>query len=409
MRAAALGGFDGAQIFWLDNLIFGANTNRVSPPTLTLSRVIEPAGLAVVASGPGDYPREMIATVDPENPDWEYPGEPRYSWVGYGDTPITYSFTIAAYPDAAHSAFQTHLFLIPRGGYNDPSIDWNSANAVFVQVLNRTNGTAAARFMYKTNQPAGNSMYFNTGATAGVGVGTLASLESPSPLGTWSVTFRNDTNVTLTAPDGVSTNFFFPDAATVQELFGNPLTAYVGCQKQGANNDGQLCVLSRVQIGGITASPAIDERFSGPALNSDPDHPKWRVVAAVPEDVFRSCRSTGSGCNGRFRTRDSRSNPARTSPPVPGPTRGLRIRCAWARFGERSSPRRRSPPPRPASGGWRNQASEVEWRAYRSAAPIAGRSWGFVLACGWRHWAARRSPRPRPPAMPWTADGSRIG
>jgi hypothetical protein len=119
------------------------------------------------------------------------------------------------------------------------------------------------------------------------GSGALASLIcSNGPLGTWSMTFLNDTNVTLVAPDGGHTNFFLPDAATIQTLFANPLTAYFGNQQNGPGNAGQSSTYSRVKITGVTLSPEIDETFPGPVLNPDPGNAKWRVVCDVPSDVF---------------------------------------------------------------------------------------------------------------------------
>ena len=44
------------------------------------------------------------------------------------------------------------------------------------------------------------------------GSGTLASIGTNTALGTWTVTFNNNTNVTMTVPGGASTNFNIPDS-----------------------------------------------------------------------------------------------------------------------------------------------------------------------------------------------------
>ena len=264
----------GVQTYWLDNVIFGANTNVITRPTMALAPVKTPPGLTIVASGGGnDYKRGMIATVDPVF------GTPYYSWVGSGDVPVTYTIVITNYPDTTHNAFQSEIFLVPNGVYNDSSIDYDAASVVFLDIQNHADGMASGTFRYKTNTPYANSMYYGSGA--------LASLIcSNGPLGTWSMTFLNDTNVTLVAPDGGHTNFFLPDAATIQTLFANPLTAYFGNQQNGPGNAGQSSTYSRVKITGVTLSPEIDETFPGPVLNPDPGNAKWRVVCDVPSDVF---------------------------------------------------------------------------------------------------------------------------
>ena len=54
------------------------------------------------------------------------------------------------------------------------------------------------------------------------------STSNYSPLGTWSVTFNNQTNVTLTAPHGQTTNFVFDPASAA--LFADPATVILGAQ-----------------------------------------------------------------------------------------------------------------------------------------------------------------------------------
>lgn len=105
--------------------------------------------------------------------------------------------------------------------------------------------------------------------------GHLATLYSAKMLGTWSVTFLNDTSVTMTAPDGSSTNFTLPSASAA--LFANPLFAYFGNQPNGARKTGQSSTFSRVQITGVP-SP-IDDTFQGPGLNQDPENPVWELAA----------------------------------------------------------------------------------------------------------------------------------
>jgi hypothetical protein len=259
-------GQTGTATFWIDNVRLIAAPEAPAGPT-TLS--IEPAkrGLRAFASAPGaQYQRQNFRTVNST-----------YSWVGAGQ-PVTYSFTIADYPDGNYSGFQTHLFLVPGTGLPNwlTAPDWNEANVIFLQMGNNADGSAYASFRYKTNQPSGNSMYF--------GNGTLATVGSTSPRGTWSLRFNSDTAVSLTSPSGETADFTLP--AESAALFNGPLSVYFGVQPNAIANIGQSATFSRLQISGV--STPIDETFATP-----PDGALWQVVAddvtgvvPVPGDVL---------------------------------------------------------------------------------------------------------------------------
>lgn len=174
---------------------------------------------------------------------------------------MTYSATINNFPDATHSGFQAHMFLVPENslvyGAGDASVDWNAGHVVFLQIANNANGTATGRFMYKINQPGGNAMLWNTDPATGP-VGTLAMISDASAEGTWSVTFKNNTDITLTTPSGTSTNFAMPSAAAA--LFADPIYAYFGIQPNNAGNIGLAASFSRIQITG--APTPLDDNFT---------------------------------------------------------------------------------------------------------------------------------------------------
>ncbi len=257
----------GTMLFWMDNVILHGRAATVPPPTVSIAPVKPPPGLMVVAPGGGNgYRRSMIRTLDPVS------GSPNYSWLGSGSTPVTYSLTIASYP-AGYNSFQSHIFLVPNGG-NDTSVDWNAASVMALDIRDQADGSGAAVLRYKTNHTSANASDYRP-----------ATLVCPSGvLGTWSMTFVNDTNVTVTAPNGASTNFALPEAAAME--FYNPLSVYFGNQQNGAGNAGKAATYSRVKVTGVTQSPEIDETFTGPDLNPDPDNAKWRVVCDVPSCVF---------------------------------------------------------------------------------------------------------------------------
>jgi hypothetical protein len=179
--------------------------------------------------------------------------------------------TIASYPDSSHSTFQSVIFLVP-GTANDSGIDWDAANVAEMVVQNNADGSAIGSFQYKTNQAQGNSMFG--------GAGHLADIRCVTPLGRWSITFLNDTNVTLAGPGGVSTNFSFPDAAALQSLFPNPLSAYFGNQQNGANNAGQASVYSRFEITNTAVMLDISDTFT------NLDTTTWQPLTSAPRDIF---------------------------------------------------------------------------------------------------------------------------
>lgn len=247
-------GMTGTSTLWIDNLTLNANQDVAPPPPPTVAIEKAAPGLRLVASAPGQqYARQNIYTVNNSG----------YSWVGAG-APVSYSLTLANYPGGANAGFQTHLFLVPGTGLPtwENSPDWNEPNVIFLDIGVDGDGAGFASFRYKTNLPNGNSMIYAEG--------TLGTVGSPTPNGTWTVTFHNDTDVTLTAPGGATSSFSLPaDAAT---LFADPLYVYVGCQPNQIANIGQSVTVKQFQISGVP-SP-IDDLFAGP-LNSG----VWQISA----------------------------------------------------------------------------------------------------------------------------------
>jgi len=204
--------------------------------------------LIVAQGGGNEYNRSLL-----EANDLVYGHN--FSWIGAGTTPVTFSMTITNYPDTNHSGFESVIFLVPNGAFGDPAIDYDAASVAQLAIFNNPDGSATGSFQFKTNQPEGNSQFS--------GSGNLATILVPSgPLGTWSITFLNDTNVTLQGPHGVSTNINFPDEATAQ-VFANPLSAYFGNQQGGTTaNIGQGSTYSEFSIAGTPVSTSFDDVFA---------------------------------------------------------------------------------------------------------------------------------------------------
>lgn len=240
-------GQTGVATFWLDNIKLTASNQQIPPPTLSIQKA-QP-GLQLFASqGGSPYQRQNIRTK-----------ANNYTWVG-ASQPVTYSLTIKDYPDTNHTGFQTHLFLVPGEAIPnfESSPDYNEPNLIFLDIQNNASGGAFATLRYKVNQPSGNTMLYNSQPTNGP-VGVLGGVASSQPTGTWSLTFSNDTGVTLTAPNGTNASFQLPSEAAA--LFAGPLYAYFGVQPNSAGNIYQSALLSGVSITGVQTP--ITENFTG--------------------------------------------------------------------------------------------------------------------------------------------------
>jgi hypothetical protein len=255
---------------WIDNIIFtappSAHTNQ---PTMAIAKA-PPPGLTCVCSQPaGTWQRQMIATV-----------QNNYSWntASAVSNTTTYSMTIAAAPGAAYPSFSSQMFLVPElgmpGSPIDDSIDWDSANVVSLTVSVNPDHSATGQFQYKVNN-AGN---WNAALTLGFPC-------AAGPVGTWSLSFNNNTNVTLRAPDNTSTNFTIPASDAV--LFADPLYFYVGTQPNNNANIGQSSTFGRVKISGAAGS--IDDDFVSGGTPGQPyvlNPNTWALNTADAKGVF---------------------------------------------------------------------------------------------------------------------------
>lgn len=196
------GDWVGPTGYVIDNVSF---TPRLftPPPTLTFRRQ-NAKGLKITCSDIDTFQRQSIAAISPEAQAVSFVNNPEI---------VTYSFTIAERSQTGNN-FQVHLMLSPdSGGNNSP--DYSDANIVFLDI--RNNG---ATFRSKTNQANGNTQLYAAGNP---------NLPSTTMIGTWSLAFENNTNITITGPGG-STNFSIaPEKALVYAPLAS-LTASLGCQ-----------------------------------------------------------------------------------------------------------------------------------------------------------------------------------
>jgi hypothetical protein len=274
MQQSRTGGNLTNTTFYIDNVIYGGNQTPPPPPTMSISTNKNTApGLMIVCGGSGGtYTRGLMMAFDVTN------STRNFSWVGSGATPVTYSQTIVSYPGTNYP-IQSAIFLVQNGQFGDPGVDYDAANVAELSMYGNADGTATATFTYKTNQPDGNSQF---------ALNTLATLTAPSPLGKWSLTFLNDTNVTLGwvplgGGAGLSTNANFPDVTAVQTYFANPLSVFMGNQQNADANLGQSSTYSEFKISGVTASPPLDDVWSS---QTTMDTTNWGKVCYAPGDIL---------------------------------------------------------------------------------------------------------------------------
>lgn len=252
--------------YWLDNVKLTAppsvHTNR---PALSITKA-PPAGLSCMASTPGDpWQRQMVRTVNSS-----------YSWntaSAFSDT-TTYAITVAAFPGAAQSGFEAMMYLIPVAGMSnpdDPSVDWDSANVTYFTITANADGTGKGNFRYKVN--SANAEIFQSWTDFNCASG---------PLGTWALTFNNNINVTMTAPDGTSTTLTIPESDAAD--FQGELIAYFGVRPTDATRIGQSATFSRVKITGAAAE--IDDTFVSSGPPYDLDAATWARKASNPQGIF---------------------------------------------------------------------------------------------------------------------------
>jgi hypothetical protein len=178
----------------------------------------------------------------------------------------------------------------------DLNIDWDSANVAAVFVGRNPDGSGTGTFQYKIN----NSSSWTTALA-------VSKRCAAGPLGKWSVSFNNNTNVTFTSPDNTITNFTIP--ASDAALFADPLFVYFGAQPNNNANIGLSATLSQASVTGAAGS--IVDNFA--TLNAS----TWAFNAADPNGVFITAPDAkfwvtwplpDSGFTNLFATEDLRRN-----------------------------------------------------------------------------------------------------
>ena len=260
------GNFTNTLSFNVDNIVlepFPTNAPPVPPPTMGLEKA-GPSGVEIIMDGTGDqWNRNALVTPTGGGP---------YLWTSQGSYPVSYSCTIADFPDiATHPGFEAHMYLVngdTAGTNNDVSgsPDWAVPDLLIFRVENVAAGGVLAQIQWKTNYPTANA------------TNVPVAVNGTTAVGTWTVTFTDSTDGTLAGPGIAATNFSLP-AGAVQSNF-SPSTSFVqfGMFKNDGANDGHNNnahgTYSEVQFTGAQAN-SFDDKFSGATLTNKY---AWRVT-----------------------------------------------------------------------------------------------------------------------------------
>ncbi len=261
-------------VFWLGHLTMHYNPALSNAPPTLMSFQKPVVGLNLtdtqVTGNPND--RYQVETANSTG----------YSFANHPSGTVTYSWNIKSFPTNSPNAYQQHFFIVNgTPGLYDQAADYNLADCIFITVQVDTNGFGYMQFRYKTNNPTSVLMIYNTATnnTYSWPVQPVCSLPTTnSPLGTWSVAFNNQTNVTLTSPRGQTTNFVLDPASAA--LFADPATPILGAQPNDANALGEAVVYNSFSITG-NDSPFTDIFTNDSQLNTN----YWKVLANDPNGV----------------------------------------------------------------------------------------------------------------------------
>jgi len=243
---------DGHYQFYVDNVVLKGTD--APPPPPTISPLVKPVnGVAFIAASGGQYDRQEIRTVTTN-----------YSWIG-ASGPVSYSIDIAKLGENNPNGFAAFFHFVPGGAAtNNADSDWHEPNVLMWSIQNNADGSAWAPLRYKTNAPDSNGHLYDTGDLGGQG--------APSCLGTWTITFDNDTNVTMKAPNGWTTTTNIP--IEVIDIFKTTpgIQVNIGGTPGSPTRLGQMVVVTSAKFTG-TPSP-IDSSF----LTAAPDPAIWTTL-----------------------------------------------------------------------------------------------------------------------------------
>jgi hypothetical protein len=249
-------------------------SNPPPPPPPTMTVTPAKPGLRVFAQDHTfTYNQEGFGTVDANQ-----------SWVGVATpaNPVSYAITFADFDTVNNYTLYVQFVQNASGG--DPYGVYNGQNALVWSITHQASGFTTA-INWKTNAPQGNE---NNNAISL----TTASLNGR---GTWILTFTNDTDGTIFAPDGTTGSFSLDP--TVAADFANPLVIDFGTAPNNTAGYGQWITYGKIAITNVVDGNEYDDFTKDDVFNTSLWNPGFSYNPASATDagsVFQVSSNTPS-------------------------------------------------------------------------------------------------------------------
>jgi hypothetical protein len=266
------------------NLQITMNTNPPALPPPRINMVQAKPGLRVFAQDhTATYNQEGFGTVNLNQ-----------SWIGVATpaNPVSYSIAIADFDTV--NGYTLYVQFLQNGNPGDPFGVYNGQNALVWNITHQNTGFTTA-VNWKTNAPQSGTPNNALPAT------TTASTNGR---GNWTLTFTNNTDGTVTAPDGTAASFTLPSDPDWAAHFANPLIIDFGTAPNNTAGYGQWITFSKIAISNVVDGLQVDDFTQddvlntslwnrGFSLNNNPpsviqvstNTPFW-VNWTVPDDLF---------------------------------------------------------------------------------------------------------------------------
>lgn len=228
-------------------LVMDTNPPPIPPPTMNIVKA-EP-GLRIFARNfAAPWNQEGFGTVNLNQ-----------SWIGAATpaNPVSYAVAIANFDTVNNYALYAQF--VQNGNPGDPFGVYNGANAFVWTIQKGGDGLFFTRIDWKTNAPAAGQ---NNVALP------VTPTTSADGRGTWTLTFTNDTDGTVTAPDGTSAAFTLPNDPAWAAAFANPVVIDFGTAPNNTAGYGQWIEISRVAISNVVAGTQYDDFTQAEVLNT---------------------------------------------------------------------------------------------------------------------------------------------
>jgi hypothetical protein len=236
--------YQGIEEIDLQNVqLLMTNPPPLPPPTAKL--VLAKPGLRIFAQDHTfTYNQEGFGTVDLNQ-----------SWVGVATpaNPVSYSITFADF-DTVNN-YTLYAQFAQGADPGNPFGVYGAQNAFVWSITHQDSGFTTS-IDWKTNRPSNgvnnNALALTTTTTTG--------------RGTWRLTFTNNIDGTVTAPDGTTGSFTLDPAVSAD--FANPLTIDFGTAPNNTGGYGQWIDLSRIAITNVIDGNEFDDFTQDQSLNT---------------------------------------------------------------------------------------------------------------------------------------------